>query len=108
LGHGTQAQTNGGGTQEQPPWPNLYDYRLPGQFIAAIIIAGFLFSPGPRLVDSLTAFARRILSDQGEEMVQLAGNTIRNVSRGVVGVALVQSFLPVSVFSSRVFLLPAS
>ena len=62
------------------------------QFIAAIIIAGFLFSPGPRLVDSLTAFARRILSDRGEEMVQLAGNTIRNVSRGVVGVALVQSF----------------
>jgi len=63
------------------------------EFIAAIIIAGFLFSPGPRLLDSLRSFARRILSDRGEEMVQLAGSTIRNVSRGVVGVALVQSFL---------------
>jgi predicted PurR-regulated permease PerM len=62
------------------------------QFIAAIIIAGFLFSPGPRLVDALRVFARRILSERGEEMVQLAGSTIRNVSRGVVGVALVQSF----------------
>jgi predicted PurR-regulated permease PerM len=63
------------------------------EFIAAIIIAGFLFSPGPRLVDSLRSFSRRILSYRGDEMVQLAGNTIRNVSRGVVGVALVQSFL---------------
>ena len=63
------------------------------EFIAAIIIAGFLFSPGPRLVDGLRLFSRRILSERGEEMVQLAGNTTRNVSRGVVGVALVQSFL---------------
>jgi len=62
------------------------------EFIAAIIIAGFLFSPGPRLVDALRSFSRRILSDRGEEMVQLAGSTIRNVSRGVVGVALVQAF----------------
>jgi predicted PurR-regulated permease PerM len=62
------------------------------EFIAAIVIAGFLFSPGPRLVDALRALARPILSHRSEEMVQLAGNTIRNVSRGVVGVALVQSF----------------
>src|SRR5215472_7085150 len=62
------------------------------EFIAAIIIAGFLFSPGPSLVDALRSFSRRILSDRGEEMVQLAGSTIRNVSRGVVGVALVQAF----------------
>ena len=63
------------------------------EFVAAIIIAGFLFSPGPSLVDALRSFSHRILSHRGEEMVQLAGNTIRNVSRGVVGVALVQSFL---------------
>ena len=63
------------------------------EFIAAILIAGFLFSPGPRLVDSLRALSHRILSHRGEEMLQLAGSTIRNVSRGVVGVALLQSFL---------------
>jgi len=63
------------------------------EFIAAIILAGFLFAPGPRLVDAIRAFSRRILSDRGEDMVQLAGTTIRNVSRGVVGIALVQSFL---------------
>jgi predicted PurR-regulated permease PerM len=43
------------------------------------------------LVDTLGALLRRILSDRGEEMVQLAGDTIRNVSRGVVGIALLQS-----------------
>jgi predicted PurR-regulated permease PerM len=36
---------------------------------------------------------RIIVSHRSEEMVQLAGRTIRNVSHGVVGIALVQSFL---------------
>jgi predicted PurR-regulated permease PerM len=63
------------------------------QFVAAVVIAGFLFSPGPHLVDALEAFARRVFTGRGEEMVQLAGATIRNVSRGVIGVALLQSLL---------------
>jgi predicted PurR-regulated permease PerM len=63
------------------------------EFVASIIVAGFLYSPGPQLVDSFKAFLRRTLSDRGEELAQLAGSTIRKVSRGVVGVALLQSFL---------------
>jgi predicted PurR-regulated permease PerM len=63
------------------------------QFVAAVVIAGFLFSPGPYLVDALEAFARRVVTGRGEEMVQLAGATIRNVSRGVIGIALLQSLL---------------
>jgi predicted PurR-regulated permease PerM len=63
------------------------------EFVASIVIAGFLFTPGPRLVEALGALLRRILSDRGEEMVQLAGSTIRNVSRGVIGMALLQSLL---------------
>jgi predicted PurR-regulated permease PerM len=65
------------------------------EFVASIVIAGFLYTPGPRLVDSIREFLHRIIvSDpRGEEMVQLAGSTIRNVSHGVVGIALVQSFL---------------
>ena len=64
------------------------------EFVASIVIAGFLYTPAPRLVDSIRVFLRRIIvSHRGEEMVQLAGSTIRNVSHGVVGVALVQSFL---------------
>lgn len=63
------------------------------EFLASIMVAGFLFAPGPRLVEVLVMFFRRVLSDRAEEMVRLAGATIRNVSRGVVGIALLQSFL---------------
>ena len=63
------------------------------EFVAAIIISGFLYSPGPHLANSLGAFLRRIFGQRSEEMLHLAGSTIRNVSRGVVGIALVQSFL---------------
>ena len=63
------------------------------EFVASIVIAGFLYAPGPQLVDTLRAFLRRTLSDRSEEVVGLAGSTIRNVSRGVVGISLVQSFL---------------
>jgi predicted PurR-regulated permease PerM len=63
------------------------------EFVAAIIIAGFLYSPGPQLAASLGALLRRIFGHRSEEMLKLAGSTIRNVSRGVVGIALVQSFL---------------
>jgi predicted PurR-regulated permease PerM len=63
------------------------------EFVASILIAGFLYVPGPHLVDSLRALLRRISGQYSEEMMTLAGATIRNVSRGVVGVALVQSFL---------------
>jgi len=63
------------------------------EFVAAIIIAGFLYSPGPQLAASLGALLRRIFGHRSAEMLKLAGSTIRNVSRGVVGIALVQSFL---------------
>ena len=63
------------------------------EFMASIVVAGFLFSPAPRLLDTLRALLHRVLSHRGEEMVQLVGATIRNVSRGVIGIALLQSIL---------------
>jgi predicted PurR-regulated permease PerM len=63
------------------------------EFVASIVIAGFLYSPGPQLAASLGIFLRRIFGDRSEEMLKLAGATIRNVSRGVVGIALVQASL---------------
>lgn len=63
------------------------------KFLVAIIVAGFLFCPGPQLVDRLAQFIDRILRPRGLEMVRLAGATIRNVSRGVIGIALLQSLL---------------
>jgi predicted PurR-regulated permease PerM len=63
------------------------------EFIASIFIAGFLFVPGPRLASALRASLRRIFGPRSDEMLQITGGTIRNVSRGVVGVSLVQSLL---------------
>jgi predicted PurR-regulated permease PerM len=63
------------------------------QFFASVIIAGFLLSPGPSLVEAVTAFLRRRVSRRGGEFVQLAGATIRNVSQGVIGVSLLQALL---------------
>jgi predicted PurR-regulated permease PerM len=62
------------------------------KFFIAIIIAGFLYSPAPALVDALRKFSRRLVSGQGEEFVQLAGATIRAVSRGVIGISALQAF----------------
>ena len=63
------------------------------ELIIAIVVAGFLFPRGPQLVALCSAFLGRVLSARGAEMVQLAGATIRNVSRGVVGISLLQALL---------------
>jgi predicted PurR-regulated permease PerM len=63
------------------------------EFFVAIAIAGFLFSPAPSLVDTLRLFSRRLASGRGERFVQLAGATIRAVSRGVIGVSALQALL---------------
>ena len=62
-------------------------------FAVSVLIAGFLFVPGPRLADVVKIFARRIAADRGAHFVDLAGATIRNISRGVIGVALLQALL---------------
>jgi predicted PurR-regulated permease PerM len=63
------------------------------ELLVSIMIAGFLFTRGPKLADALSAFLGRVLSHRGKDLVLLAGATIRNVSRGVVGIALLQSLL---------------
>jgi predicted PurR-regulated permease PerM len=63
------------------------------KFILSVFIAGFLFVPGPRLAAGARAFAGRLVAPRGAHFVDLAGATIRNVSRGVIGVALLQALL---------------
>lgn len=63
------------------------------KFLASVIIAGFLFSPGPALVDAIKTLARRIDSGNGEAYVRLAGATIDAVSRGVIGISLLQAIV---------------
>jgi predicted PurR-regulated permease PerM len=63
------------------------------KFLASVIIAGFLFSPGPLLVVAAKRLARRIDSTHGEKFVELAGTTIRAVSRGVIGISVLQAVI---------------
>ena len=62
-------------------------------FAVSVLIAGFLFVPGPRLGEQVKVFARRIAAERGERFVDLAAATIRNISRGVIGVAMLQALL---------------
>jgi predicted PurR-regulated permease PerM len=63
------------------------------ELLVAIVIAGFLFARGPQLVEILSSFLDRALSHRGRALVQLAGVTIRNVARGVLGIAFLQALL---------------
>jgi predicted PurR-regulated permease PerM len=63
------------------------------KFMAAVVIAGFLFIPGPSLVWSARLLFRRLATEHGDEFVDLVGVTIRNLARGVIGVALLQALL---------------
>jgi len=63
------------------------------QFFAAIILAGFLFSPAPSLVEGLRSFSRTVAAGRGERFVRIAGDTIRAVSRGVIGISAIQAFV---------------
>jgi predicted PurR-regulated permease PerM len=63
------------------------------KFIIALFIAGFLLIPGPSLIHSIKNVLRRVAAGRGEEFVDLAGATIRNVSRGIIGIAILQALL---------------
>ncbi len=63
------------------------------QFAAAIVIAGVLLVYSDRLGVTLSELASRVADARGRHFVEIAGSTIRNVSQGVIGVALLQSAL---------------
>jgi predicted PurR-regulated permease PerM len=63
------------------------------KFIIAVVISGFLLIPGPSLIHSIKNVLSRVADARGEEFVDLAGATIRNVSRGIIGIAMLQALL---------------
>jgi len=62
-------------------------------FAVSVLIPLFLPPPPPRGAILLTPPPRRIAADRGARFVDLAGATIRNISRGVIGVAVLQALL---------------
>jgi predicted PurR-regulated permease PerM len=68
-------------------------------FVVSVLVAGFLFGSGERLAQVAQRFAGRIGGERGVGFLRLSTATIRNVARGVIGVALLQAFLSALVLS---------
>lgn len=63
------------------------------QFIISVIIAGVLLTYSESGALFTDKFFKRVVGDQGSSLLELCNNTIRNVAKGVLGVALIQGFL---------------
>jgi len=68
------------------------------QFIISIIIAGVFLASSDSGGKALTQFYRRLVGERGEEFAKASEITVRNVAKGVLGVAVIQSFLAGLVF----------
>jgi len=62
------------------------------KFLASVVIAGFLFPSGPRLVAAIRTMLVKV-APQRSDFLALTGATIRTVSQGVIGVAVLQALL---------------
>lgn len=63
------------------------------QFVFAIAISGALLAKSDGAQLAVGSIARRLAGDRGLEFTQLAEATIRSVTRGILGVALIQAIL---------------
>jgi predicted PurR-regulated permease PerM len=63
------------------------------QFIFAIVIAGVLLVQDQAGRRATCAIARRLAGERGVQFAQLAEATVRSVTRGILGVAVIQSLL---------------
>jgi predicted PurR-regulated permease PerM len=62
-------------------------------FILTVIIAAILYSKGEVAAHGVLRFFRRFGQERGEQIVHLAGQSIRGVALGVIVTALVQSLM---------------
>jgi predicted PurR-regulated permease PerM len=63
------------------------------QFALSIVVAGVLLANTRGASGAAHSFANRIFGDRGPEFERLASSTIRSVTTGILGVALMQSLL---------------
>jgi predicted PurR-regulated permease PerM len=63
------------------------------QFVLSILVAGGLLANAHSGAEATRALSQRLLGDKGPEFEQLVGSTIRSVTTGILGVALIQSAL---------------
>jgi predicted PurR-regulated permease PerM len=63
------------------------------QFLVSILIAGFLLANSVHGARASRKFAMHLFGNKGAEYEALAGATVRSVTTGILGVALIQSLL---------------
>jgi len=63
------------------------------QFALSIVVAGVLLANAHGSAEAAHSLAKRIFGDKWAEFEQLVGSTIRSVTTGILGVALIQSVL---------------
>jgi predicted PurR-regulated permease PerM len=63
------------------------------QFALSIVVAGILLAKAPVASGLAHSLATRILGEKGPEFEQVAASTIRSVTTGILGVAVIQSIL---------------
>ncbi len=62
-------------------------------FALSIVIAGVLLSYGEQTTDTARRIATRLVQERGDELVKLTSDTVESVTRGILGVALIQGLL---------------
>ncbi len=62
-------------------------------FALSIVIAGVMLSYGEPATAAARRLARRLVEERGDALVELIGNTVQSVTRGILGVALIQAVL---------------
>jgi len=62
-------------------------------FLLSIVIAGVLLANSTGGGQAADLIARRLVGERGPQLADLAGATTRSVAQGILGVALIQSFL---------------
>ena len=63
------------------------------QFVASVIVAGVILAHHKSAATLASQLVRRVVPESHERYVALAENTVRGVTMGVVGVAIIQSIL---------------
>jgi predicted PurR-regulated permease PerM len=63
------------------------------QFVLAILVAGVLLANTSGGVTATHLLANRLFGDRGPEFEELVGSTIRSVTNGIIGVAVIQTVL---------------
>jgi len=61
------------------------------QWILSVIVAGVLLANSAICGKTARSLANRLFGDKGPEFEELAGATVRSVTNGIIGVALIQS-----------------